>query len=297
MSNNIAIIYHKNCTDGLGAAWVANRYFREKYINPNLTFIPADFKDPFPDLPEGTTAYILDFSYSPEVTEAAAKKYKLIMLDHHDTAMRKLDNVSHLFEHVFDQARSGTGLAWDYFFPDKDRPKIVNLIEDQDLWLFKYRDTIGFTCYLNMDLNFYKPLDQQFHLLESVHWMLENNKENKSEFQILTKFYLNQVDIMAKAAMLVKYDKYTFPVVNAPSIFSSHIGNQLAKSYGLAATYSIKQDMAITYSLRSIDPVNVAIIAEKFEGGGHPRASGLKIKMGANPEYPFLPPGWKPVNV
>lgn len=296
MDKNVAVIYHKNCTDGLGAAWVANKYFSSKGLS--VEFIAADFKDPFPEhLPKGMKVYIMDFSYFPEVIEKVMDKYELIMLDHHDTAMRKLEHLAPKFPHVFDQNRSGTGIAWDFFFPTTDRPRIINLIEDQDLWKMKYPETVGFTCYLNMDLNFYKPLDQQFHLLESISWMLESGKEKQEEFRLLSRYYMNQVDILAKPAMMVSFEDYIFPVVNAPSIFSSHIGNKLAQTHGLAAIYSIKQDMSITYSLRSIPPYNVALLAEKYNGGGHPYASGLKIMMGENKEYPFLPPGWRPVNV
>jgi nanoRNase/pAp phosphatase (c-di-AMP/oligoRNAs hydrolase) len=126
--------------------------------------------------------------------------------------------------------------------------------------------------------------------------MLESNKESKSDLDLLTGFYMNQVETLASTAMFVKYKDYTFPIVNAPSMFSSHIGNYLAKSHGLAAVYSVRQSMNITYSLRSIDPINVAVIAEEFGGGGHPRAAALRIKIGDNPKYPTLPPGWEPVD-
>jgi len=37
--------------------------------------------------------------------------------------------------------RSGTGLAWDYFYPlatGSARPPLINMVEDRDLWRFQY---------------------------------------------------------------------------------------------------------------------------------------------------------------
>lgn len=37
----------------------------------------------------------------------------------------------------FDMNRSGSQMAWDYFFPDFARPAMIDYIADRDLWRFK----------------------------------------------------------------------------------------------------------------------------------------------------------------
>ena len=41
---------------------------------------------------------------------------------------------------IFDMNRSGAGLTWDYLHDTNSRPKIIDLIEDRDLWKFQFGD-------------------------------------------------------------------------------------------------------------------------------------------------------------
>lgn len=71
---------------------------------------------------------------------------------------------------------------------------------------------------------------------------------------------------------------HVVPCVNS-TVFPSEIGNILCKGQPFAAIWRMTPEGTYSYSLRSDkdDPnaMNVAEIAEKFGGGGHPPAAGF----------------------
>jgi uncharacterized protein len=101
---------------------------------------------------------IVDFSYPLATLRAmAAEARSVLVIDHHATAEADLvgkvppvcrgpysdflryatQGVGNLFS-LFDLSRSGAGLTWDYLHPGKPRPRIIDLVEDRDLWRFKH---------------------------------------------------------------------------------------------------------------------------------------------------------------
>src|SRR5512139_375416 len=92
--NKSIVIYHADCLDGLGSAWAAYQQFGD-----SARYVPATYGDPFPKFDTGDTIYILDFSYSPDVIdEAASKAEKILLLDHHQTAISEYD--TYLINHT-----------------------------------------------------------------------------------------------------------------------------------------------------------------------------------------------------
>lgn len=151
-------IYHGNCADGFGAAWVVR-----KALGPDIEFHAAHHGDEPPDV-AGKNVVIVDFAYGYKTLIALADRAaSLLVLDHHKSAQADLAGVfaaGQTFEqfntecraecargntpHVgqlFDMNRSGAGITWDFFFPGQPRPDLINHIEDRDLWLFKLAGT------------------------------------------------------------------------------------------------------------------------------------------------------------
>lgn len=157
------IIYHGNCADGFGAAWVLWKFFKGE-----ADFYPGVYQRPPPKV-EGRQVIFVDFSYKRKVMVEFARQNALtLVLDHHDTALtdlktdlnervyqapdsRKVDWATFQDETydseqgdlytVFDMERSGAGLTWDFFYPQQPRPALINHIEDRDLWRFKIPGT------------------------------------------------------------------------------------------------------------------------------------------------------------
>lgn len=143
-------IYHGNCADGFGAAWVVR-----KALGPDVEFHSAYYGEPAPDV-TGKNVIIVDFSYKYDALIALADKAEsVLVIDHHKTAMADLVDVPQAEPHyeahkknitgklhaLFDINRSGAGLVWDFFFPQHQRPDLINHIEDRDLWRFNLPGT------------------------------------------------------------------------------------------------------------------------------------------------------------
>jgi oligoribonuclease NrnB/cAMP/cGMP phosphodiesterase (DHH superfamily) len=71
------------------------------------------------------------------------------------------------------------------------------------------------------------------------------------------------------------------PVLNAPYFWSPDAGHIMAQGEPFAACYWDVANGERVFSLRSADDgVDVSEIAKKFGGGGHPHASGFKVRQG-----------------
>ena len=75
----------------------------------------------------------------------------VLILDHHKTAEAALAKWTKPFNFTppelgeiichFDQNLSGAGLAWKYFFPTDPVPRMVEHVQDRDLWRFELPGT------------------------------------------------------------------------------------------------------------------------------------------------------------
>jgi len=99
---------------------------------------------------------MLDFSYKkPVLLEMAKQAITITIIDHHKSAKEDLEELFTLelsnITGVFDVEHSGAWLSWKWFH-EEDRlgyvPMIVRLVEDRDLWKFKYKETKAFSAYL-----------------------------------------------------------------------------------------------------------------------------------------------------
>ena len=264
------VIYHDDCLDGLGAAWSAFCKF-----GTQARYIPARHGDAIPDFEPGVILYILDFSYSPQLlVEASAKAGRIILIDHHMTAMEQCDEffkVQPLPENLllhFDMSRSGCVLAWQYFFDDLESPQILLHIEDRDLWHFKLDGTREITMAL------YERMPITFAEIGTL-----DLAELLSVGRIQIKQFSGMVQRLAKSAHSVTVAGRVGLAVNAPSFFSSDLGQVLAEksgTFGMIYHYDGRKQQW-GFSLRSIGGYDVGHLAQGFGGGGHKNAAGFAL--------------------
>lgn len=149
------IIYHNNCTDGLGAQYAAWKKYGER-----ATYIPANYGKPFPPqvtLDKNSEVYIIDFSYTKEILDDVNSKVgKLMVIDHHKTAKEALEGVEYA---VFDMDKSGAVLAWEYFH-NSPPPELLQYIQDRDLWKWKLENTKHMLNALSIHGNDVKTWDE-----------------------------------------------------------------------------------------------------------------------------------------
>ncbi|BAW19142.1 putative phosphoesterase [Ralstonia phage RP31] len=150
----IYVLHHAD-SDGRFAAYAAWRHFKDNIgIDVStIQFREVQYKQPFPyDIDSFTKedqVYILDFSYDRQTLDKVYEKVGLLkVLDHHATAEEQLKAAPYAF---FDKTKSGALLAWEYFFPDSSAPLACLLVDDFDMWAWKYPDTGAFESWLHFD--------------------------------------------------------------------------------------------------------------------------------------------------
>lgn len=270
------VIYHADCLDGLGAAWSA---FCK--LGNQARYIPARYGDDIPDFEPGAILYILDFSYSPQLlVDAAAKAGRIILIDHHMTAMEQCDEFFKMqsppenLSINFDMSRSGCVLAWQYFFHDLKLPKILLHIEDRDLWHFKLDGTREITTAL------YERMPISFAEIGTL-----DLSELLAVGRIQVEQFSGMVKRIAKSAHSVSVAGRVGLAVNAPSLFASDLGHVLAEksgTFGMIYYYDGRKQQW-NFSLRSIGDYDVGHLATGFGGGGHKNAAGFTLN-----DNPFL---------
>lgn len=270
------VIYHGNCADGFSAAWC----FHHK--DPKgFDFHKGVYGEEPPNV-SGRHVYIVDFTYPRDTLLRMAESAKCItVIDHHQSAMKDLNNISQeasegdycSIEVNFDMNRSGAGMAWDYLFPNEERPAMINHVEDRDLWRFNLEGT--------------KSIQQTVfsYEYEFDNWdklMLADARERMSLMAQGDALYRKHIkDIKELIAFGMHYTEIggiTVPTLNVPYTMSSEAGNIMCKGHPFAACYMETGNQRV-YSLRSDENgLDVSEIAKQYGGGGHKNAAGYKVK-------------------
>lgn len=285
-------IYHSNCADGFGAAWVVRKYF-----DGEVDFHAAQYGSPAPDV-EGRDVVMVDFSYKlPLLVLLAAQANSILILDHHKTAAEDLAGLlrapsAEAWAHaitgellsqnvrivsLFDMNRSGAGIAWDYFFPDQPRPRLIDHIEDRDLWRFKIPLTREVQSAVVSHPFDFGVWDELMANAETDAGTVVLAAEGRA---IDRKLQQDIATILAKQPRRMMLGGVSVPVVNAPAMWASDMAGKMAETEPFAAIYFDMPEGRV-FSLRSRgDGMDVSAIAKGYGGGGHKNAAGFQMPLG-----------------
>ena len=257
------VIYHADCSDGFGAAWAAWKRLgnRAEYHACKHGQSPPDVK--------GKTVAILDFSFDNATTKRMIEESEgLIVIDHHRTAMIELHDISNTH---FDMNHSGARLAWDFFHPGHPPPKLINYIEDRDLWKWELPYSKEFSAAFDMVPFQFEEFDRFTD--DSV---FDDAVERGAHILAYSKTVVRKICEKASRRRLAGHDVL---VVNA-SHWMSEIGARLAPDCDVALIwYYDHGDRLNKVSLRSFhDHVDVSELAKRFGGGGHKKAAGFSLE-------------------
>lgn len=265
-------IYHGNCADGFGAAWVVRKALGEE----NVEFFAGFYGKEPPDVTD-REVIMVDFSFKRPVLEDMRDKAKsILILDHHKTAQADLDGFdgkpNHDVSTIFDMTRSGAMMAWNYFFPHDFVPRLIEHIQDRDLWLFKLEGTREIQANVfSYPYNF----DVWDKLMSSVTETLI--VEGRA---IERKHHKDIAELVGVSKRRMNIGGYDVPVANLPYTLSSDAGHLMGVGEPFAACY-MDDPTGRTFSLRSAeDGVDVSEIAKLYGGGGHAHAAGFKQPIG-----------------
>jgi oligoribonuclease NrnB/cAMP/cGMP phosphodiesterase (DHH superfamily) len=297
-------VAHAPCSDGYTAAWVVWKKF-----GSDVKFHPGKHGEAPPDA-TGERVVIVDFSYPKAILlEMNEKAESLLILDHHSTAQDDLkglppacmdwgDHVAEGQRHAdeplrrlgvqFDMTRSGAGMTWDYFNPGKPRPKLVQHVQDRDLWQFKIDGTREIQAWV-----FSHPYD--FETWSALAQQLETEEGWESAFgqgaALERKLRKDIAEVVEGTQREMTIGGHRVLVANMPWTMASQAAGDMANadtSRPFAAVYFDDKDGVRQFSLRSRGDFHVGNFAKEMgvrfgtSGGGHAGAAGFRA-----------PPGWE----
>ena len=266
------VIYHGGCTDGFGAAFSA-----WKCLGNRAEYHACKHGEAPPDV-RGKNVVILDFSYDNATTKRLiSEAASLLVIDHHKSAMVELHDVSNTH---FDMTHSGARLSWDFFHPGHPPPKLINYIEDRDLWKWELPYSKEFSAAFDMVPFTFEDFEKYED--DSV---FDDAVKRGSYILAYSKTVIKKV--CEKAAQR-RYQGMDVMVVNS-SHWMSEIGNRLSHDCDFAVIwYYDHEDRKNKVSLRAFhDNVDVSEIAKRFGGGGHKKAAGFALPNGKHIEEIF----------
>jgi oligoribonuclease NrnB/cAMP/cGMP phosphodiesterase (DHH superfamily) len=274
-------IYHANCADGFGSAWVVRKAFMQYWPDEEIEFHPGIYQTPPPDVSH-KNVIMVDFSYKRPVVEAMLSVCNnMVIIDHHASAIDDLSNLIHdRLIKIFDNNHSGAMLTWNHFFPGEDAPWMLIHIEDRDLWRFKYSDTRAIQANL---FSFPYDFSEWTHIAQIL-----QHSEGRSGFAaegkaIERKHFKDIYEHIGEATRWIRLgpSRILMPIINCPKMWGSDAAHILAEkqlSVKIAAYYWDGSDSR-NFGLRSVGNVDCPEIAKFYGGGGHPNSAGFKVSF------------------
>jgi len=317
MTSNIPepnlVIYHNPCSDGLAGAWsVYSRFPKAQYRGTT-----PDFKDPrllSADNVSGRVVYFVDIMPKRDaLVRVCSLAKQVIVLDHHKTNLEIVNGLStdgmpanlHI---VFDMARSGCQIAWQFVNPTEPVPWFLNYIADRDLWTWKMANS----KHVNSAL-FNMGYLANFPALTNLHQCTPNAESSRDLIETTLLPYAKTIEeyedrVLSNASTCARHvifhapDGRQIPVwlgTTLPAL-RSELGNRLMEK---AFADGSLPKMSVTWqydyaadewwvSLRSSDTaadVDCSKIAQSLGGGGHPNAAGFTIRAPDNLRTYFKP--------
>lgn len=268
----IHCIYHGGCPDGFTAAWVVRQFF-----TTNVTFHEGRYGDPAPDdIGPDDDVLIVDFSYPrAELLDLCARVATVTVLDHHASAQRDLDGIEAWnLTVVFDMERSGAGISWDHLWAPEPRPRLVDYVEDRDLWRFALPESQDIAPLFMGTPMTWEDWDALAHDLEHA-WPVAS-----AQGRAMRRMREKIIGEVVATARLMTIAGYTVPVASSPYALGSDVAGELAVGAHFAGYYVDRPEHR-QFGLRSTDDgLDVSLIAGEYGGGGHPHAAGFTVPWG-----------------
>ena len=270
------VIYHRDCTDGFTAAWVAWLKFGDTAVYLDTTY----GEDP-PNV-HNCDVWIVDFSYPREVLEKMHTEAKsLRVFDHHKTAEAALKGLDYC---VFDMHRSGAGITWDELFADTPRPELINYVEDRDLWTWGLENSREINAYIGVQEKAFTEWQELHQRIEDLRGVGEREAVIREGAAVLQAEECIIAAARRHAFMLNLFGELVPCVSTLPGrTLHSELVGALAESAPYALGVSMLDKETFKYSLRSRGGGHdVSVLAKMFGGGGHRNAASFTSRLTPN---------------
>ncbi len=257
-------IYHGHCSDGFMAAVIVRRAI------PNCSFHHGVHGEA-PPVVAGLHVILVDFSYKRDILLGMAKTAaSILILDHHKSAEAELHDLPDNVTAHFDMDRSGAMMTWNHYFPNTTAPKIVQHVQDRDLWRFKLKGTREIIAAL-----FSWPYE--FDLWSTFLDSDDCSQLERDGVAIERKQHKDVGELLKLTARRMLIGKFSVPVANLPYTLTSETAHIMAQGELFAACYWDTSAVRI-FGLRSdAEGMDVSWIAQQYGGGGHKHAAGFSV--------------------
>lgn len=264
------VIYHGNCADGFAAAWCFWRLYKDQFL-----YVPGVYSQPPPDVAD-RDVMLVDFSYKRAVVEEIIEvANNVVLIDHHKTAIEDLAGVAGLQQFISID-HSGAILAWKFLMGDIPPPRLLQHIEDRDLWKFALPHTREIQSNLFSYPYNFAVWDELIARFETG----DNDSFVQSGAAIERKLHKDVAELVQVCQRLMNIGGYTgIPVASLPYTYVSDAAYLMAKETGapFAACYWDTPTGRV-FGLRSVEGgVDVSIVATQYGGGGHKHAAGFTV--------------------
>jgi hypothetical protein len=164
------VIFHKNCLDGLLAAWCI---WRHTHGDSHRCRHRCVF---YPEVPgqtrlgkginvDGKRVVMVDVSYDSQTMDCInTRASSFLLLDHHKSNLDKIGDRPYA---LFDMDRSAASMAWLTFFPRDPLPLMVRYIEAHDLGVRDDENVRAFAAAMGQHM-LPHDLKRQFPELENL---------------------------------------------------------------------------------------------------------------------------------
>lgn len=233
---------------------------------------------PFDDIKENEEIFIVDYSLEPDEME---KLYNITenisWIDHHISTLRKYEDFPYEIAGIREVGKAGCHLTFEYLFDPWENQQlkmIVNLIEDWDIWEFRYGK---YTTYFHLAMLSYdnEPNDEIWD--ESFKNINRLFKEGKTIKRYRKKDNLRYI---RKHAFEINFKGYKCIVCNKKD--SSDMFENLKDYYDIMIPYVYNGEEFIVSLYTVKEDIDLSKIAEEYGGGGHKQAAGFHCN-----ELPF----------
>lgn len=297
------IIYHKGCFDGYGAfvsLLLSKRTTKNPYVFPDYPGqknLPPNIKN--------KNVIIMDVAYTPEVVKKISEVANIVyFIDHHVTIAKDIVNLKLKEPNkvIYDVNKSGASLVWDMFHPNKDRPLIINLIEDNDLgrwkderthWLYSLFDVEYDTEANNDSFNKMKVLFDNDNLLPKLvegryyykykKYLIDKNASRYSVAMFPSKKLVSEGYFKKKHQYKVAVTDSVCPSI---SLVGKAINNNTKLDFTALYYFRPFKDVTVV-SLRS-NGTDIGSIAKTMGGGGHKQAAAFSYKGKITDIFDFI---------
>lgn len=269
--SRIVVLYHGNCPDGFGGAYAAWKKFGDSAEYHSLSRT-----SPRPETLNDAEVYFIDFCYPQEVMdEYVAQAGRSVMLDHHKGVE---DVIRSMPEYVYDADKSGASIAWEYFHSGEPMPKLLQYVEDDDLFRFALPDTKAVIGYLAVQPHTFELWDAIAHDLEHPEHapkFLEKLHTYREYFDLLVEYTASR----AKPVLFEGHEVYLVTVTPLKP-FVSAVGNALRTKHPPFALLAHAFPGGMRVSMRGDGSVDLTKIAQKYGGNGHPSSAAFSLNWG-----------------